>query len=214
MAADAQLDAPLSRHVGVVADHSGLNLDRATRRGDHATELGDEPVARALDDPPAMHCDRRIDQIAAQRPEPCERSLLIRAREPAVADDIGDHDRGDLSDFGHGALTRHAIPRGSSTGAPASQEPLGKESWPERGARYVDCWFDNAVCEWPLFARVRHSMRRGESTFVQISRSINCWGPPHQPPHSQFRLNLAPAPPSRAARALPDVPRQVQRQRR
>jgi hypothetical protein len=60
----------LSRHVGVAADHSSLNFDRATRRVEHTTELRDDPACCALDDPPAMRGDRRIDQIAAQPPQP------------------------------------------------------------------------------------------------------------------------------------------------
>ncbi len=46
-----------------------------------------------------------INQIAAQRPEPRERSLLVGAGEPAVADDIGDQDRSDLPRFRHGAAS-------------------------------------------------------------------------------------------------------------
>jgi len=61
-----------------------------------------------------VHGDGRIDQVAAQRPQPRENAILVRAREPAVADNIGDQDRSDLSVFGHGALTRHAIPQESS----------------------------------------------------------------------------------------------------
>jgi hypothetical protein len=38
--------------------------------------------------------DGRVDQIAAQRPQPGERSLLVSAREPILADDVGDQDRG------------------------------------------------------------------------------------------------------------------------
>ena len=35
----------------------------------------------------------RIDQIALQRPEPGESPLLIRARKPGIADDVGHQDR-------------------------------------------------------------------------------------------------------------------------
>ena len=52
-----------------------------------------------------MRGDGGIDQIAAQRPEPRERSLLVRPGEPAVADDIGDQDRSDLPRFRHGVAS-------------------------------------------------------------------------------------------------------------
>ena len=55
---------------------------------------------------PVMRGDGGIDQIAAQRPEPRERALLVGAGEPAVADDIGDQDRSDLPGFRHGAASR------------------------------------------------------------------------------------------------------------
>ena len=55
-----------------------------------------------------MHGDRGIDQIAAQRPQPRQHAILVRAGEPAVADDIGDQDRCDLPGFAHGRPHRHA----------------------------------------------------------------------------------------------------------
>ena len=47
-----------------------------------------------------------IDQIAAQRPQPRQRAILVGAGEPAVADHVGDQDRRDLPGFGHGAPSR------------------------------------------------------------------------------------------------------------
>ena len=35
--------------------------------------------------------------------QPRERALLVRAREPAVADDVGDQDRRDFPGLAHGA---------------------------------------------------------------------------------------------------------------
>ena len=37
--------------------------------------------------------DCRIDQVATKRSQPGERSLLVRAGEPAITDDIGNQDR-------------------------------------------------------------------------------------------------------------------------
>ena len=47
-----------------------------------------DAVASALDDPSVMHGDGRIDQVAAQRPQPRQDAILVRASEPGVADDI------------------------------------------------------------------------------------------------------------------------------
>src|ERR1700733_2481016 len=105
MDADAELDATIVRHAGVALDHAVLHLDRASHRVDHAAELTNEPVARSLDDAPMMRSDRRINQIAAQRPQPRQRSLLVGAGEPAVTDNIGDQDRSNLPRFRHGAAS-------------------------------------------------------------------------------------------------------------
>jgi hypothetical protein len=53
-----------------------------------------------------MRGDRGINQIAAQRPQPRQRSLLVRPGEPTITDDIGDQDRSDLPRFRHGASSR------------------------------------------------------------------------------------------------------------
>jgi hypothetical protein len=42
---------------------------RAAHGVDHAAELGDEPVARALDDAPVMRSDRGIGEIATEAPQ-------------------------------------------------------------------------------------------------------------------------------------------------
>jgi hypothetical protein len=59
----------------------------------HAAELDDRAVAGALHDASVMRVDGRIDQIATQPPEPRQGAILVRSREPAVADDIRDQDR-------------------------------------------------------------------------------------------------------------------------
>ena len=40
-----------------------------------------------------MHGDERVDQVAAERPEPRQNSIFVRAREPAIADHIGHQNR-------------------------------------------------------------------------------------------------------------------------
>jgi len=51
-----------------------------------------------------MHGCGRINEVAAQRAQPRENSLLILAGEPAKADHVGGEDRGELAAFAHLAL--------------------------------------------------------------------------------------------------------------
>ena len=89
--------------AGVALDHAVLHLDGAAHGVDHAAELDESSVAGALDDAPVMHGDGRIDQIAAQRPQPRQGAILVRAGEPAVADHIRDQDRRNFSGLAHSA---------------------------------------------------------------------------------------------------------------
>jgi hypothetical protein len=57
--ADAEIDAPLDRHVGVARSHLALHLDRATNRIDHARELAEQTIARRMDDAAPMLLDLR-----------------------------------------------------------------------------------------------------------------------------------------------------------
>jgi hypothetical protein len=52
-----------------------------------------------------MQGDGRIEQVAAQRSESRQNAILVRAGEPAVADDICDQNRSDLPGFPHGATS-------------------------------------------------------------------------------------------------------------
>ena len=101
MNADAKFDAALRRKAGVALDHAVLHFDGAAHGVDDAAELDEAAVAGALDDAPVMHGDGRIDQIAAQRPQPRQRAILVRAGEPAVADHVGDQDRREFPGFRH-----------------------------------------------------------------------------------------------------------------
>ena len=80
MNADTKLDALFGRQAGVALDHAGLHFDRAVHRVDHAAELDDRAVAGALDDAPAVHRDDRVDQVAAEGPQPRERAVFVRPR--------------------------------------------------------------------------------------------------------------------------------------
>jgi hypothetical protein len=90
MNADPKLDAALRRQARIALGHAVLHLDRAAHSVDHAAKLDKNAVAGALDDAPVMQGDGRIEQVAAQRSESRQNAILVRAGEPAVADDICD----------------------------------------------------------------------------------------------------------------------------
>jgi hypothetical protein len=53
-----------------------------------------------------MHRDGGIDQIAAQRPQPRQYAMLVRAGEPGVTDDVGGRYRRDLPSLAHRTPSR------------------------------------------------------------------------------------------------------------
>ena len=67
----------------VALDHAVLHFDGAAHRVDHAAELDNRAVAGALDDATVMHGDGRIDQIAAQRPQPRQDAIFVGSGKPA-----------------------------------------------------------------------------------------------------------------------------------
>ena len=80
-----------------------LDFNGAAHRVDDAPELDNCAVAGALHDTSVMHGDGRIDQIASERPQPRQNSVLIGPGKPRIADDIGHQDRRYLPGFPHGA---------------------------------------------------------------------------------------------------------------
>ncbi len=84
-----------------------LHVDGAAYRLHHAAEFDHRPVAGALDEPPVVDCDRGVDEIAAQRPQPGQRPLFVRSGQPAVADNVSDKDCRDFPPLGQATL--HAI---------------------------------------------------------------------------------------------------------
>ena len=108
MNADAKLDTALRRQTRVALDHAGLDFDRAAYRVDDAAKLDEAAVPGAFDDAPMMRGNCRINQIAAQSPQPRQGAVLVRPGQPAIADDIGDQDRSDFPGLAHGAPSRPA----------------------------------------------------------------------------------------------------------
>ena len=109
MNADAELDASLGRQAGVALDHAALYLDRASHRVDDAAKLYETAVASSFDDTAVACGDCWVDEVAAQRPEPGESSLLVRPGEPAITDNICNQDRSDLPGLAHGAPSRRLL---------------------------------------------------------------------------------------------------------
>ena len=119
MNAKPELDALLGRHAGVALDHGGLDFDRAAHRVDQAAELDDRAVAGALDDAAVVHGNDRVDQVAAKRPEPRQRAVLVGAGEPAVAGDVGHQNRRELPGLAHGASAEASSPVAGGMGMAA-----------------------------------------------------------------------------------------------
>ena len=78
------------RYARIALDHIALHLDRAAHGVDHAAKFNEEAVARALDDPAAMHGDCGIDEVAADCAQPRENPIFVGASEPTVAGNVGD----------------------------------------------------------------------------------------------------------------------------
>ena len=81
-----------------------LDLDRAAHGVDDAAKLDDRPVAGALDHAAVVDGDGRIDEIAAQRAQPRQRAILVRAGQAAEADDVRGQDRREFASFRHASV--------------------------------------------------------------------------------------------------------------
>jgi hypothetical protein len=103
MNADPELDAVLGRQARIALDHAVLHFDRATHGVDHAAKFDEAAVPGSLHNAAVMEGDGRIDQVAAERPEPRQNAILVRSREPAIADNIRNQNRRNLPGLAHGA---------------------------------------------------------------------------------------------------------------
>jgi len=64
-------------------------------------------VARALDDAPVMRGDGGVDQVTPQPPKARQRAVFVGARQPAVADHVGNQNRCEFPGLAHrGPLRR------------------------------------------------------------------------------------------------------------
>src|SRR5262249_1553730 len=101
MNADAKFDAPLRRQTGIALDHQVLNLDAATNSVDDTAKFHEDSIAGSLHDASVVDGDCRIDQVASQGTQPCQRAVLVRSGQPAESDDVCREDRSKLSRLSH-----------------------------------------------------------------------------------------------------------------
>src|SRR5208282_6815482 len=89
-----QANKPISKTVsgqaGVALSQAATHFHGAADGLDYAAKFDERAVAGPLDDPPVVDRDCRVDEVAAQSSQPRQRQLLVSARQPAVADDVGD----------------------------------------------------------------------------------------------------------------------------
>ena len=98
---NAKHDAALGRNASVTLNHAVLHFDRAAHRVHHAAELNNGSIAGSLDDAAVVHGDYGINQIATDRPKPRQRTIFVRAGEPAVTDYVRDKDSRDFPGLAH-----------------------------------------------------------------------------------------------------------------
>ena len=82
MNTDAELDAALGGQAGIALDQAALHLNGATHGVHDAAELDYAPIPGALDDTPVMGGDGRVDEVAAEAPQPRQGTILVCRREP------------------------------------------------------------------------------------------------------------------------------------
>ena len=88
MNADTKFNAPLRRQPGVALDHRVLNLNAAANGFDDTPEFHNRAVAGSLHDASLVDGDRRIDQVASKRAQPCQGAVLVHPGQPTEPDDI------------------------------------------------------------------------------------------------------------------------------
>ena len=101
MDANAEDDASILWQAGVALDHGVLHFDGAAHGVDHAAKFGEEPVTGAFNDARFVYRDGRVDQVAAQRPQSGQCSILVGRGQTTESNDVSRQDRRDLSIFGH-----------------------------------------------------------------------------------------------------------------
>ena len=84
------------RAIRILLGYGVLHRDRTLHGVDSAGEIGDEAIARCIEDPGSVRGDQGIDD-APVRGEGAKGADLISPHETAITFDIGGEDRGKLS---------------------------------------------------------------------------------------------------------------------
>ena len=163
MDADPKFDALVGRDPSVALDHRPLDFNGAVHCVDDTPELDNGAVAGALDDPAVVHGDGRIDQVAAERPQPRQNPVLVGSGKPRIADHVGHQDRGQFSGLAHGATP----PRPCQPFRVVRAKPLGGIAKTREECRSL-AW------AWPHFhAALRRTWKQGAQPCVSTGRSIH-----------------------------------------
>ena len=105
--ADAEQHQAMLGHLLVSRRHDALDLGRACGRANHAGELGEDAVARSIDDAAAVPAHQRQDHGLVAL-EVAERSGLVLAHESAVTRDVGGKN-GRKSALDRGVFVHHPV---------------------------------------------------------------------------------------------------------
>jgi hypothetical protein len=104
MRADAELHLLVGHTARILYGDGGLYRDRTLDSVDSTSEIGDDTVARGVEDAAPMQRDQSVDDEAASL-QPSERADLIARHQPAVTGNVGGKDRGE---FAHYRMDGHA----------------------------------------------------------------------------------------------------------
>jgi hypothetical protein len=110
MDANAIFDAVGERDACVPIRHAGLDLARATQRGDGASKLGQQTVAGSLDDAAVMGGESPGRSARRGSPEAVRASLCRWPRSVASTRHIGRDDGGKTPDGAHSSGIRALRP--------------------------------------------------------------------------------------------------------
>lgn len=95
MKADPQAQAAIGGRIRLLRRVSLLKRQSEVERSDHARELGEEPVARQLDEPALVSGEQRPDQIPAHGAPAPQRAGLVLLHQPGIAGDVRHEDDGE-----------------------------------------------------------------------------------------------------------------------
>src|SRR5205823_6503413 len=104
MDANAQQHRLIDGTARILCRNSRLHRDGTLHGIDRAGEVGDNAVARRVEDTAAVRRDQPIDDDAA-RLQPGERADFVARHQPAVAGNVGGENRGEFTLY---RIDRHA----------------------------------------------------------------------------------------------------------